>query len=80
MPAAVRHELYFLNYFRMAQALVYLGLAFSPPGLEWPKLTRPDFAHGLTLLYLLYLMVRNVRGVLRQAEGGKTHGSTPSRG
>ncbi|TNY27306.1 sensor histidine kinase [Fulvimonas soli] len=57
MPAAVRHELYFLNYFRMAQALVYLGLAFSPPGLEWPKLTRPDFAHGLTLLYLLFALV-----------------------
>ena len=35
---------------------------------------------GLALLYLLYLMIRNVRGALRRAEGGKTNGSTPSRG
>jgi two-component system sensor histidine kinase PilS (NtrC family) len=53
---AIRHELFFLNYFRMAQALVYVGLAFSPSGLEWPKLSRPDFAHGVALLYLLFAL------------------------
>ncbi|WP_082583090.1 ATP-binding protein [Frateuria sp. Soil773] len=40
----------------MAQALVYIGLAFSPPGLEWPKLNQPDFAHGMSLLYLMFAL------------------------
>jgi len=34
---------------------------------------------GLALLYVLYVMVRNVRGALRSADGGKTDGPTPDR-
>jgi two-component system sensor histidine kinase PilS (NtrC family) len=36
---AVRHELTFLNVFRVIQALVYVSLAFTPLGLGWPQLS-----------------------------------------
>ncbi|MGO4703471.1 sensor histidine kinase [Dyella sp. 2RAB6] len=49
---AVRHELFFLNYFRLAQALVYAGLAFSPPALGWPHLTDTDSARLVALCFL----------------------------
>lgn len=48
----IRHELFFLNYFRLAQALVYLGLAYSPFGMEWLKLPHPEFARVVVLSYL----------------------------
>ena len=53
---AVRHELSFLNYFRLVQALIYVGLAFSPPGLGWPKLTDVGFARNVALVFLLFAM------------------------
>ncbi|MGB5939691.1 MAG: HAMP domain-containing sensor histidine kinase [Rhodanobacter sp.] len=55
--ATVRHELTFLNVFRLVQALVYAGLAFSPPGLGWPALAIPDFARAVTTLYLVFALV-----------------------
>ena len=54
--ATVRHELTFLNAFRLVQALVYIGLAFSPAGLGWPQLTAPDFARTVATLYLVYAL------------------------
>ena len=54
---AVRHELLFLNFFRLAQALVYTGLAFSPSGLGLPRLTNIDFAHIVALSYLVFAVV-----------------------
>lgn len=56
-PAAIRHELSFLNAFRLVQALVYVGLAFSPPGLGWPQLTSPDLAHTMVTLYVGFAML-----------------------
>jgi len=55
--ATIRHELTFLNAFRLVQALVYAGLAFSPPGLGWPDLAMPDFARAVTTLYLLFALL-----------------------
>ncbi|HJW05465.1 MAG TPA: HAMP domain-containing sensor histidine kinase [Rhodanobacter sp.] len=55
--ATIRHELTFLNAFRLVQALVYAALAFSPPGLGWPALASPDFARGVTMLYLVFALV-----------------------
>ena len=55
--ATVRHELSFLNAFRLVQALVYVGLAFSPPGLGWPVLAVPDFARGMAMLYLVFALL-----------------------
>jgi two-component system sensor histidine kinase PilS (NtrC family) len=39
-----RHELLFVNYFRLAQALVYVGLAFTPSSTGWPHLDNGDLA------------------------------------
>ncbi|MHB1057690.1 MAG: sensor histidine kinase [Rhodanobacter sp.] len=55
--ATIRHELSFLNAFRLVQSLVYVGLAFSPPGLGWPELATPDFARSVATLYLLFALV-----------------------
>ncbi len=55
--AAIRHELSFLNAFRLVQALVYVGLAFSPPGLGWPVLAMPNFARGMAMLYVVFALV-----------------------
>ncbi|NMW24164.1 two-component sensor histidine kinase, partial [Rhodanobacter denitrificans] len=55
--ATIRHELSFLNAFRLVQALVYVGLAFSPPGLGWPELATPDFARAVATAYLMFALV-----------------------
>ena len=55
--ATIRHELTFLNVFRLVQALVYVGLAFSPEGLGWPALGTPDFARSVTSAYLLFALI-----------------------
>ena len=54
---AIRHELSFLNYFRLVQACIYVGLAFSPPGLGWPKLNDVGFARNIALVFLLFTVV-----------------------
>jgi two-component system sensor histidine kinase PilS (NtrC family) len=55
--ATIRHELSFLNVFRVVQALVYGGLAFSPDGLGWPHLQAADFARGIAALYLVFALI-----------------------
>ncbi len=55
-PDAARHELLFLNCFRLAQALVYVGLALSPTTLGWPKLTDVGLARGVAVLFLLFAL------------------------
>lgn len=64
-----RPELYFLNYFRLAQALVYLGLTFGPLGFQWPRLSHPTLAAGVTVLYLLFAlgMLLTTRSLMAQA-------------
>ncbi|HWX65465.1 MAG TPA: HAMP domain-containing sensor histidine kinase [Rhodanobacter sp.] len=56
-PATVRHELSFLNGFRLVQALVYAGLAYSPAGMGWPELATPTFARTVAALYLIFALV-----------------------
>ncbi|GLQ93131.1 two-component sensor histidine kinase [Dyella acidisoli] len=51
-----RHELLFLNYFRLAQALVYVGLAFTPTGMGWPHLDNSDLARLVAAGYLLFAL------------------------
>jgi len=55
-PEAARHELLFLNCFRLAQALVYIGLALSPSTLGWPKLADVGLARGVAVLFLLFAL------------------------
>ncbi|OOG64018.1 two-component sensor histidine kinase [Rhodanobacter sp. B04] len=55
--ATIRHELTFLNVFRLVQALVYAGLAFSPGGMGWPELAKPGLARGVTSAYLLFALI-----------------------
>jgi len=55
--ATIRHELSFLNVFRLVQALVYVALAFSPPGMGWPQLAAPGFARTLATLYLIFALL-----------------------
>jgi two-component system sensor histidine kinase PilS (NtrC family) len=55
--ATIRHELSFLNVFRLVQALVYVGLAFSNGGLGWLQPGAPDFARSVASLYLLFALV-----------------------
>ena len=51
-----RHELLFLNYFRLAQALVYVGLAFTPSGMGWPHLDNSELARLVAAGYLLFAL------------------------
>jgi two-component system sensor histidine kinase PilS (NtrC family) len=51
-----RHELLFLNYFRLAQALVYVGLAFTPAGMGWPHLDNSGMARLVAAAYLLFAL------------------------
>jgi two-component system sensor histidine kinase PilS (NtrC family) len=57
ISTTIRHELSFLNIFRVIQALVYVGLAFGPAGMGWPELRQPDFARGVASLYLLAALI-----------------------
>ncbi len=54
---AIRHELSFLNVFRLIQALVYIALAFSPPRFGWPQLATPDFARSVAATYLIFALI-----------------------
>ena len=53
----VRHELSFLNGFRLVQALVYVGLAFGPAGQGWPELASPGPARAVAMVYLLFALL-----------------------
>jgi two-component system, NtrC family, sensor histidine kinase PilS len=55
--AAVRHELFFFNYFRLGQAAVYTALAFRPEHIGWPNLPDPAPARMVALAYLLCAIV-----------------------
>jgi len=58
-PSAVtiRHELSFLNGFRLVQALVYVGLAFGPAGMGWPEMATPGFARAVAMGFLLFALL-----------------------
>ena len=55
--ATIRHELSFLNAFRLVQSLVYVALAFSPAGMGWPQLAAPGFARTLATVYLIFALL-----------------------
>ncbi len=53
----VRHELSFLNVFRLIQAVVYTGLAFSMVATAGLHVGAPHFARGLSVAYVLFALV-----------------------
>ena len=53
----VRRELYFFNLFRVLQATVYGGLAFSPLAVQWVVLSQPLLARVTAVLYLLFALI-----------------------
>ena len=53
----VRRELYFFNLFRVLQATVYTGLAFSPLAVQWVVLSQPLLARITAVLYLLFALI-----------------------
>jgi two-component system sensor histidine kinase PilS (NtrC family) len=55
--ATIRHELSFLNIFRLVQAAVYAGMAFGPGGWGWPPLQAPGLARGVAACYLAFALV-----------------------
>jgi two-component system sensor histidine kinase PilS (NtrC family) len=55
--ATIRHELSFLNVYRVVQSLVYIGLAYSAMGVGWPELSAHGFARTLATLYLIFALV-----------------------
>ena len=52
-----RRELYFFNLFRVLQACIYCGLAFSPLAVEWIPLRYPLLARMDGLIYLMFAVV-----------------------
>ena len=52
-----RRELYFFNLFRVLQACIYCGLAFSPLAVEWIPLRYPLLARMDGLIYLMFALV-----------------------
>ncbi|HEX7339452.1 MAG TPA: HAMP domain-containing sensor histidine kinase, partial [Rhodanobacteraceae bacterium] len=56
-PSGMRNELYFLNWFRVVQAAVYVGLVFSKSQIHLLVLHTPVFARGVALVYLAYAIV-----------------------
>ncbi|HWU53012.1 MAG TPA: two-component sensor histidine kinase, partial [Tahibacter sp.] len=56
-----RRELYFFNLFRVLQACIYAGLAFSPLAINWLELRFPLLGRVNALLYLGFATVLFLR-------------------
>ncbi|MEO7073147.1 MAG: ATP-binding protein [Rhodanobacter sp.] len=54
---AVRHELSFLNVFRLIQAVVYSALAFSMLPGDTLRMGAPQFARALAIGYVLFALL-----------------------
>ena len=52
-----RRELYFFNLYRCLEALVYVGLVFSPYAAEWVKVSRPLLGQAVAIAYLVIAVV-----------------------
>ncbi|HEY6941797.1 ATP-binding protein [Dokdonella sp.] len=48
-----RRELYFFNLYRCLEAVVYVGLVFSPFAMDWVKLSRPLLGQVASSTYLV---------------------------
>ena len=55
-PDSTRHELWFAHVFRVAQALVYTGLAFRPGSMDWPALPQPTLSRFVALAFLTFAL------------------------
>ncbi|MDC8015820.1 sensor histidine kinase [Tahibacter soli] len=56
-----RRELYFFNLFRVLQACIYTGLAYSPLAVAWVDLRYPLFARVSSIVYLLFALIAFVQ-------------------
>ncbi|MEO8671029.1 MAG: ATP-binding protein [Tahibacter sp.] len=52
-----RRELYFFNLFRVLQACIYVGLAFSPLAVAWVNLRYPLLGRINALVYLAFAAI-----------------------
>ncbi len=50
----LQRELYFANLFRLLEATVYAGLAFSPLAVGWIRLDFPLLANSVSIFYLVF--------------------------
>ncbi|HMM66267.1 MAG TPA: ATP-binding protein [Dokdonella sp.] len=46
-----RRELYFFNLYRVLEAIVYLGLVFSPLAVDWIKISHAELGRAVALAY-----------------------------
>lgn len=68
---ATRRELYFFNLFRVLQACIYTGLAFSPLAVTWIDLRFPLLGQVNALLFLAFATILFLRTnqMLRRVTG-----------
>jgi two-component system sensor histidine kinase PilS (NtrC family) len=52
-----RRELYFFNLFRVLQACIYTGLAYSPLAVAWVDLRFPLLARLSSVVYLVFALI-----------------------
>jgi two-component system sensor histidine kinase PilS (NtrC family) len=52
-----RRELYFFNLYRCFQAVVYIGLVYSPLAVDWVRLDRPALGRVVALAYVVIALV-----------------------
>ncbi|MBA8882569.1 ATP-binding protein [Dokdonella fugitiva] len=48
-----RRELYFFNLYRCLEAVVYVGLVFSPFAVDWVRVSRPLLGQAASAVYLV---------------------------
>jgi two-component system sensor histidine kinase PilS (NtrC family) len=52
-----RREIYFFNLYRCLQAVVYIGLVFSPYAVDWVRLSHPQLGRVTALVYVAFALV-----------------------
>lgn len=52
-----RRELYFFNLYRVLEAVVYLGLVFSPLAFDWVKISNTMLGRGVAVVYFVIALL-----------------------
>ena len=52
-----RRELYFFNLYRVLEAVVYLGLVFSPLAFDWVKISNTSLGRGVAVVYFVIALL-----------------------
>ena len=67
--STTRHELWFLNWFRLLQAAVYIAFAFSLTRMGWPHVEQVDMARVVAVLYALFAILAFLIAYLTRVQG-----------